>query len=104
MSQAQVPTKVAKYFGPDSKTRQGHPIITQVFTPGKGWKRTGFNKKVSVSWLKKLRREDGVTSVSLTCNGRTADFTVRELVEVPDEMTVEKQAQISAKVRRTVAW
>lgn len=103
MSQAKVPSRVAEYFGPESTTREGHPIITQVFTAEKGWKRTGFNKKVSRSWLDKLRAE-GVTSVSLTSNGRTADFTVRELLATRKTLDMQEQERISAAVRRRASW
>lgn len=75
--QAQVPGLVADYFG--AAARAEHPVIAGVFTPGKGWKRPPANHRVSMSWLRKLRGE-GVTSVALDCGGRTADFTIAEVV------------------------
>jgi hypothetical protein len=88
MSQAQVPPAVAAYFGTDAygfplgegiAANRRHPIIVQHFTPEKGWKRHPIRKRVSVSWLRKLRAE-GVTDVALSSGGRTADFRVAELL------------------------
>lgn len=67
---------LAQYF--DGET----PIITEEFAPGKGWHRTNYNKRVSRSWLRKLKGE-GITVVGLTVKGRsTADFSVAELLKV----------------------
>lgn len=68
---------LVKYFA----TSEELPIITQEFTPGKGWKITGFNKHVTRSWLRKLRAQ-GITHVSLALNGRTPDFSIAELLKV----------------------
>lgn len=47
MTQAQVPGKVADYFGP--VVREDHPVIAETFAPGVGWKRSPIRKRVSVS-------------------------------------------------------
>lgn len=60
--------------------RPDHPVIIQEFRPGRGWITTGFRKRVSGAWLRKLRRE-GVTHVALAAQGRRADFTVAELLK-----------------------
>ena len=72
--QAIVPPVAAAYFGPTSM----HPVITQTFLPGVGWRRH-YRKRVSRSWVQKLAKE-GVTDVALTVAGRTADFRVAELL------------------------
>lgn len=76
--QAQVPGLVKEYFGVEP-TRQEHPVIAQSFCPGKGWRRYTFNKRVSISWLRKMKTE-GATAVALRCGARTADFTIDEIV------------------------
>jgi hypothetical protein len=58
----------------------GNPVIVETFTPGRGWVRAGWRKRVSRSWLRKLRREQGVTEVALDVGGRVADFRVSELL------------------------
>jgi len=65
---------VAAYFGADVS-----PVIEQEYRVSRGWVVTGFNKRVSRAWLRKLRRE-GVTSVALRHGARLADFTVTELL------------------------
>lgn len=56
-----------------------HPIITRVYRPERGWVLTGYRKRVSGAWVRKLRAE-GVASVELTAGGRRADFTIAELL------------------------
>ena len=63
------------YFGPGSEI----PTIAQEFKTRKGWTRQTFRKQVSAAWLRKLRRE-GVTHVALNSDGRTADFSIEELL------------------------
>lgn len=76
MSRAIRPIPIAEsYFGSGSDT----PIIAQEFRRGNGWVRQTHRKKVSAAWLRKLRRE-GVTHVALTTEGRTADFSIEELL------------------------
>lgn len=75
--QAQVPGLVADYFG--DSARDEHPVITQAFTPGKGWVRYPIRKRVSVSWLRKLQGES-VTAVQIECGGRKADFEIAQVV------------------------
>lgn len=79
MSQSQVPSVAAAYFGPTD--RDTHPVIQQVFRREEGeWKRYPIRKRVSRSWLRKLGAE-GVTHVALFSRGRLADFSVRELLK-----------------------
>jgi hypothetical protein len=73
--QAQIPAIAAEYFGPDA----AHPLIAQAFYPGWGWIRSTLRKRVSRSWLRKLRRE-GATHVALVAAHRHADFSIRELL------------------------
>ena len=74
---SRVPAVVADYF--DGIGAGQYPVITQVFTPGVGWKRPGLRKRVTISWVRKLRAE-GVTQVALSAGGRTADFGVAEII------------------------
>jgi len=67
---------VASYFGEPCA-----PVIAQTFKPGQGWKRYTFAKRVSRSWVRKLKAQ-GITSVALAHNGRLADFTVTELLKI----------------------
>lgn len=89
MTQAQVPTVVAdycrKFVGPDYE----HPVVVQVFKPGVGWRTTNYAKRVSVSWVRKLKTE-GVTAVAVSPipqrkrwdrSDRTIDFTVKEILK-----------------------
>jgi hypothetical protein len=56
------------------------PVITQHFTPGAGWKRHGWRKRISLSYARRLKRE-GVTSVGLEiAPGRVAAFRIAELL------------------------
>ena len=55
------------------------PTIAQEFKTRKGWTRQTLRKQVSAAWLRKLRRE-GVTHVALNSDGRTADFSIEELL------------------------
>jgi hypothetical protein len=79
---AQAPARVRDYFTSvhvDMDDHENHPIITQVFTPGKGWQPHPTRKHVSFSWLVTLRNQ-GVTSVVLSAEGHDADFSLDELV------------------------
>lgn len=85
--QATVSIMIRDYFrqpaslaSPSTLEFDEHPIITQTFRPGVGWKTTGYRKRVSESWLRKLAREDGVTHVTLTAYGRHPDFSIAELL------------------------
>ena len=67
-----------KYFGAGST-----PVIAQVYSRERGWVLYPFRKRVSRSWLTKLRAE-GITFVGLEFPGqptRTADFSVEELLK-----------------------
>lgn len=74
--QAQVPAVVAAYFGQQA----AHPVITAAFHPGRGWiSQRSFRKRVSLSWLRKLRAE-GYVEVALSAGSRTADFRIAEIL------------------------
>lgn len=78
--QAHVPGAIAAYFGSGTlPPYDEHPLIGQTFRPGVGWRRYTFRKRVSTSWLRKLRAE-GVTSVAIDYKGRRADFTIDEVL------------------------
>jgi hypothetical protein len=78
--QAQVPARIAEYFGCGTLPGAAeHPVIGQIFRPEVGWRRYTFRKRVSLSWLRKLRAQ-GVTSVAIDYHGRRADFTIDEVV------------------------
>ena len=78
--QSQVPARAATFFG----TRT-HPVIAEVFTPAKGWKRHPLRaKRVSRSELLRLRRE-GALAVALSADGRVADFTITELLSTAQD-------------------
>lgn len=77
--QAEVPSVVAAYFGPMDDCRADHPVVAQKYVPGRGWVScAGYRKRVSRSWVRKLRREEGVTHVALQRGRRIADFSVAE--------------------------
>jgi hypothetical protein len=76
--EATVPAFIREYFG--EACHAEHPRIASAFVPGKGWRnQRGYNKRVTCSWLRKLKGE-GVTGVSLVCGNREADFTVAEIL------------------------
>jgi hypothetical protein len=78
--QAKVPGPAARYFQiSQDPHRDLYPVIAQQFRPGRGWTRYPIRKRVSTSWLRKMRGE-GVTHVALRCGARTADFTLDELI------------------------
>jgi hypothetical protein len=61
-----------------------NPIIVETFRTGEGWSKTGYKKRASVSWLRKLRRE-GIEEVSLDTSAgrfphRNADFRIEEIL------------------------
>jgi hypothetical protein len=76
-SHAMQPIDLLAEYGGD-----GNPVIVQTFTPGKGWTRTSWRKRASRSWLRKLRRDEGITTVAVEFDGgrRVADFRISELV------------------------
>jgi len=77
--QSQVPGLVADYFKCGTQPPFAeYPTIAQTFKPGRGWSTYSGVKRVSLSWLRKLRAE-GVTSVALDYQGRVADFTIAEI-------------------------
>ena len=83
--QAQVPRVAREYFewrlGLDVTSFENHPVIREVFTPGKGWRLHPTRKRVSGAWVRKLRREQGVTAIQLESHGVLADFNAKELTK-----------------------
>lgn len=80
MSQAQIPQPVLRYFGRAALLdRRSHPVVHATYVPSVGWQRSHSKHRVSVSWCRKLKHF-GVTHVALTSDGRTADFTIAEIV------------------------
>lgn len=76
---AQVPGLIAGYFAAHHPATGDHPVITQEFTPGRGWVRQRYRKRVSVAWLRKLRSQ-GVTAVQVSAGGYNPDFQVDEVI------------------------
>lgn len=76
---ARVPLLIRDYFGVETIATHGHPIISSTYAPGRGWKRSPGSKRVSLSWLRKLRREEGVTDVAVSLDGRDVDFSIVEV-------------------------
>jgi hypothetical protein len=85
--QATIPRIVADYAREHAPHAE-HPIVVDEFRPSTGWKRQTFRKRVSVSWLRKLKAE-GVTHVGLSMEpvdrpsnyrGRVADFEVAAVI------------------------
>jgi hypothetical protein len=77
--QATVPPVAAEYFERyrEPGNAPEHPVITYEFRAR--WVHTGYRKRISGAWLRKLRRQ-GVTDVTLTAHNRHADFRVAELL------------------------
>ncbi len=63
-----------RYFGTGAI-----PVITQQFTPGRGWRPYPSRKRVSRAAVRVLR-EQGVSALALAYDGRLADFRVQELL------------------------
>lgn len=83
--QSKIPAAADAYFrlvmgaeGDLLRHRDRHPIIAQTFVPGRGWRRYGWVKRVSLSEIRKLRAA-GVTAVALRCGSHIADFQIGEL-------------------------
>jgi hypothetical protein len=66
---------ITTHFGDPTAT----PVITAHFKTDKGWFRTSLHKRVSRAAIRKLR-DRGVTQVQLHFDGRTADFSVDEIL------------------------
>lgn len=78
--QAQVPVVVEDYYRSRGvNTVYSHPLIRQVFRDGSGWRFHPTRKRISTSWVRKLRA-DGVTSIQTEAGGVIADFTVAEVL------------------------
>ena len=79
--QSQVPSLVQKYIDSvtDGSTSAIHPLVSQTFIPGRGWKRYPIRKRVSRSWARKAKLE-GVTDVQLSWGRHLADFRIKELL------------------------
>jgi hypothetical protein len=78
---ARVPAMIADYFRDYFPAEATHPIITQAFHPDRGWKYYPINKRVSVSWLRKMRAE-GYTAIAVS-DGRESG-TARNVRRVVD--------------------
>lgn len=90
--QAQVPPVVADYVARHPHLTRayalgpGHPVIVAEYTPGVGWRRATFRKRISGAWAQKRRRA-GVTAMQLDLNPALgphrhailADFSIAEL-------------------------
>lgn len=81
--QSTVPPVAARYFRDNVHgylgDRDDHPLIAATFVPSRGWKRYPGQKRISGSWVRKLRAA-GATHIALTTHGRTADFSAAELL------------------------
>jgi hypothetical protein len=86
---------VSRYFGTYGVPGAEIPVIAQSFTPGKGWSRYPFRKRVSRAWLRKMKAE-GVTSVALALNGRLADFRIAELLNSTPAPVVRETTQAAS--------
>lgn len=85
---ARVPALVYDYFvtarcyeGVEGIFRilESHPIVVSTFGTGRGWTTTNYRKRVSCSWLRKLKTQ-GVTHVGLGVGSRVADFGINEIL------------------------
>lgn len=84
MSRSTQPIKsVSDYFKTDEI-----PFIVQEYWPQRGWTRGTMNKRVSRSWLRKLKAA-GITHIALSLDkierahagrSRVVDFSVAELL------------------------
>lgn len=68
-----VPGKIAEYFGDIS----AQAVISGGFRPGEGW--YVFTAPAELDTLRGLHAQ-GYTTVAVTAAGRTADFTVDEVL------------------------
>ena len=73
----EVPGLIEAYFGAEP-VRENHPVIASAFIPGQGWTNPR-EKPVTVSRLRRMART-GVTDVAVTIPGRTADFSIAEII------------------------
>ena len=90
--QSQVPRVVAEYFGiSEHPPRDQFPIIEQYFVLNYGFDDRTHNwrnhpndkKRISISEIRRLRREERAVSVAIRYDGRLADFSIRELLGQP---------------------
>jgi hypothetical protein len=77
--QAQVPGRIAEYFQAHHPDVEEHPVITAEYRTGRGWRPQVYRKRVSLSWLRKLKSE-GVTAVQVTAGGFSPDFQIDEII------------------------
>lgn len=66
---------ITAYFGDE----RAAPIVTAEYRPTTGWHTTGYAKRISHAWARKLLTE-GVTFVQLTFADRAADFSLAEIL------------------------
>ena len=77
---SKVHPKIAAYFGIEERPHSDqHPTVWQVFSPQHGWRNETWRKRVSLTYLRTLRRE-GVVAVAIrAADGRLADFAISEV-------------------------
>lgn len=76
--QARVPAAADQYFRVLHRVAE-HPIITSEYTPGNGWVRQSYRKRVGRARCLTLQAQ-GAQAVVLSAGGRDADFQLSELV------------------------
>ena len=59
---------------------RSHPLITQVFRPGQGWRAYPGHRRISHTWVRQARSA-GITAVQLVVGGVRAEFTIEELAQ-----------------------
>lgn len=94
--QSAVPRLIEDYFRrwvpgyAETVDTRSHPLIVQTFVPGVGWRNYPGRKRVSLSWLRKLRQEEGVTVVAVRSDlapSRVADFAINDVIREQSEKT-----------------
>lgn len=76
---AKVPPYAERYFMSFGHGMPMHPVITQAFDPRRGWQQYPIRKRVSATWLRKMR-QDGFTAVRLVMESHASDFSISELL------------------------
>jgi len=71
--QSQVSAVAADYFGiPGNPAPADHPIITQVFRPGRGWTRHPLPQQAGIRFRDPAAAREGATGVALSFQGRAS--------------------------------
>lgn len=81
---ARIPAAVWSYMlrwhpGCATGYTEHHPTVSQTYSPGSGWTRYPYRKRVSQSWARKARRGGVTHAAILFADGRAADFSITEL-------------------------